>query len=163
MHEYSNNSAVSFNQISMNDEKIFNLFVNKKIVKDGVMTKSFLELCKKLQPQKFSDLLNAFGIYYGALKQEDTLITCREDVFDLALQYDNREKAFEIMGNVRKGKGAKLYSKEDFKSYPAWFYELICNVEYLWPKAGLINIAKLYYYSQWYKIYYPSLPKNENN
>lgn len=161
--DYSNQSAVSFNQIPMNDKKILNLFVKKKIVKDKVMLESFLELCKKLKPQKFSDLSKAFGVYCGSFEPKENLITCREDVFYLALNYENREKAFEIMENVRKGKGARLYSEEHFENYPEWFYDFISNTLYLWPKAGLIYNAKLYYYSEWYKTYFPGLVNNENN
>jgi DNA polymerase-3 subunit alpha (Gram-positive type) len=81
----------------------------------------------------------------------------REDIYDYLISRGmSSEDAFRIMKIVRRGEADERLSEKDFEGYdlPKWFYEFICKIEYIWPKAHAISSVKTAMRMAWFKRYH---------
>lgn len=131
------------------------------------------ELIEKLKPTKFSDLVKIMGLSFGSGVWENNaeelinkgvplneIISSRDDVMRTLLKYGvDREDAFIIMENIRKGKGLLKEQETIIKEHnlPDWFINSCNKIEYLWLEAHIIESIKIELLFASLKIYFPKL------
>lgn len=131
-----------------------------------------IQMLLDTKPQTFSDLVRISGLSHGTnvwtgnaqllIKEGKTDIAnaiCTRDDIMLYLIEKGLEasKAFEIMEQVRKGKGLKeeqeRYMKEN--EVPDWYIGSCKKISYMFPKAHAAAYVMMAYRIAYYKIHYP--------
>lgn len=86
----------------------------------------------------------------------------REDTYYFMKEKDLENTAFDLMTFIGKGKiHAKFAKWNDYKkvlkehNISDDYIDYCSNIGYLWPKSACINRALVYYFSTYYKIYFP--------
>ncbi len=88
----------------------------------------------------------------------------REDIYDFMKENDLESMAFELMNFIGKGKSHSKFHARKWDEYKKLLkehnisddYRNYCsNIDYLWPKSACVNRAFVYYFSTYYKIYFP--------
>ncbi|ATP59922.1 PolC-type DNA polymerase III [Mesomycoplasma dispar] len=130
---------------------------------------------KMLQTAKvksFADIVAICGLAHGTGVWQDNaetlissknhvindVISCRDDImiYLLKMNLEHRD-AFNIMENVRKGKGLneseiKLLTE---KEVPVWYIESLQKIGYLFPKAHAVAYAMKAWKIAYFKLYHP--------
>lgn len=130
---------------------------------------------KMLQTAKvksFADIVAICGLAHGTGVWQDNaetlissknhvindVISCRDDImiYLLKMNLEHRD-AFNIMENVRKGKGLneseiKLLNE---KEVPVWYIESLQKIGYLFPKAHAVAYAMKAWKIAYFKLYHP--------
>ena len=67
------------------------------------------------------------------------------------------KQAYNIMENIRKGKGITEDVEVIMQKHniPDWYIELCNRIQYIFPKAHNAECAMLEYKVAWYGIHYP--------
>ena len=115
----------------------------------------------KLNPGCFSDLVRIIAMMHGMQVWKDNAevltrngrklsdcISTRDDVLQKLLTVGmDRERAYEIMNRVRKGRGLTKEMERDMTSagVPDWFIESCGRIVYLFPKAHAADYALLHW------------------
>lgn len=124
------------------------------------------------KPKSFAELVQISGLSHGTdvwLNNAETLISkeglalkdvigCRDDIMTYLVYQKLEEKvAFNIMEDVRKGKGLKPeYEKLMQKHHvPQWYIESCKKIKYMFPKAHATAYVLMAWRVAWYKVYYP--------
>ena len=145
-------------KISLYDPRVMGLFKST----DALETK----------PAFFSDLIRISGLSHGTdvwrdnaetLIREGTaditsVIGTRDDIMIYLIGKGlEREQAFCIMENVRKGKGLKPKWEEEMCRHdvPEWYIRSCKKIKYLFQKAHAAAYVMMAYRIAWYKVYYP--------
>ncbi len=131
-----------------------------------------MEMLKDTKPTKFSDLVQISGLSHGTdvwrgnakeliddgVCELKDLIGCRDDIM-VYLMYQGIESlsAFNIMENVRKGRGL---SDDDIKlmkvnKIPDWYIQSCQKIKYMFPKAHAAAYVLMALRIAYYKVYYP--------
>ncbi len=151
-----------------------NLF-NNKVGTNGLPefgTSFVKEMLTITLPKKFSDLIRISGLSHGTdvwlgnakdLIENNNInisevISCRDDIMVYLIEkgLDNKD-AFNIMENVRKGKGLTEDYIEKMKNnnVPDWYINSCNKIKYLFPKAHATAYVSMAWKIAWYKYYYP--------
>ena len=176
--ELERHTGVSAAQVKTNDKAILNVFWQ--------VGRSFLPghnelwtageslqnaVIRKLKPGHFSDLVRIMAMMHGVQVWRDNAelllrsghelrdcISTRDDVMQklLAVSID-RARAYEIMNNVRKGRGLTKEMECDLAlaGIPDWFIESCNKIVYLYPKAHVTDYTLLYWKLAYYRLHFP--------
>ncbi len=132
-------------------------------------------------PKNFSELVRISGFSHGTdvwlnnakdlitagdVKLEDAIST-RDDIMNYLIRYGvDSQIAFNVMENVRKGKGlekknnlgqAISNNEEELtaKKIPEWFLESCKKISYLFPRAHAVAYVMMAFRIAWFKINHP--------
>ena len=131
----------------------------------------FIHLIRSCRPQKISDFIRMSALSHGTgvwkgngeelIREGKTLkdiICTRDDIMRyLIRQGMEREKAFEIMEMVRKGKGLTPKAEQAMLNVnvPEWYTESCKKTGYLFPQAHCAGYTDFALRLAYYKIYHP--------
>ncbi|MXR05747.1 PolC-type DNA polymerase III [Mesomycoplasma flocculare] len=122
--------------------------------------------------KSFADIFAICGLAHGTGVWQDNaqalitskkhlihdVISCRDDIMIYLLKKNvEHRKAFNIMENVRKGKGL---DESDIKllmgqKVPIWYIESLQKIGYLFPKAHAVAYAMKAWKIAYFKLYHP--------
>ncbi|AAT27543.1 PolC-type DNA polymerase III [[Mycoplasma] mobile] len=122
--------------------------------------------------KSFSDLISVSGLSHGTdvwnnnaedliLKknlQLKDIISCRDDIMVFLITKGvNELKAFQIMENVRKGKGLNSEEEQLLKAHKVsdWYIDSLNKIKYMFPKAHAAAYVMMAWRIAWFKLYYP--------
>lgn len=163
---FSNLSALAINSEDLNGEMTGAIGIPE--FGTGFVRKMLLAT----KPNSFAQLVQISGLSHGTdvwlnnaeeliMKEKLSLkdvIGCRDDIMTY-LVYQNLpvKIAFNIMEDVRKGKGLKSeYEKLMQKHHvPQWYIESCKKIKYMFPKAHATAYVLMAWRVAWYKVYYP--------
>lgn len=131
-----------------------------------------IQMLLDTKPKTFADLVRISGLSHGTnvwtdnaqvlIREGKTDITnaiCTRDDIMLYLIEKGLEasKAFEIMEQVRKGKGLKPDQEEYMREneVPDWYIGSCKKISYMFPKAHAAAYVMMAFRISYYKIYYP--------
>lgn len=144
---------------------------------------NILSVLKDCAPKSYNDLARIQSLAHGTgvwIDNQDQLIRSgiadirciiadREDVFDQCITKGlDRELAFKVAEDVRKGKVAKGKSAvwDEAKNAlfaagtPEWYVTACEKIEYLFPRAQSLSYMLRDWYLAWFKVYCPEQFKN---
>ena len=119
-----------------------------------------VEISNKVKPKNFDDLVKITSLAHGTNAWKDNaerlmnneasnlseIVSNRDDLFDILVNHNvSKNEAYEIMEDVRKGKGISKCSKYyDYESLsksgiPEWLIDSCNKIKYLFPRAHAIN------------------------
>lgn len=124
------------------------------------------------KPNSFAQLVQISGLSHGTdvwLNNAEVLITkegkelrevigCRDDIMTYLMYQKLPAKiAFNIMEDVRKGKGLKPEYEKIMQEHhvPNWYIESCKKIKYMFPKAHATAYVLMAWRVAWYKVYYP--------
>ncbi len=129
------------------------------------------DVIRELEPKCFSDLVRIFSMMHGVDIWKDNAeclissgislrdcISTRDDVMQELLRNGiNREKAYQIMDSVCKGKGITNEMEQDMfcADIPDWYIESCSFIDYLFPKAHAVEYMLLYWKLAFYRLHFP--------
>ncbi|MDO5724737.1 MAG: PolC-type DNA polymerase III [Tissierellia bacterium] len=174
-------------KIDLNDKDTMSLFssadslkLNKEIFDCDLGTLGIPEfgtyfvrdMLKDTSPDTFDELTRISGLSHGTNVwinnakdlinngQADlkTVICTRDDIMlTLIKEGCNEEHAFNIMEQVRKGKGLKDYDIEAIKntSVPDWYIDSCQKIKYMFPKSHAVAYVMLSFRIAYFKLNYP--------
>lgn len=134
-----------------------------------------VEISNKVKAKNFDDLVKVTSMAHGTNAWNDNaetlinngtsnlseIVSNRDDLFDILVNHNvSKNEAYEIMEDVRKGKGISKCSKYyDYESLlksgiPEWFVDSCNKIKYLFPRAHAISYTLLAWKLIWFKIHY---------
>ena len=134
-----------------------------------------VEISNKVKPKNFDDLVKITSLAHGTNAWNDNaeslmnneasnlseIVSNRDDLFDILVNHNvSKNEAYEIMEDVRKGKGISKCSKYyDYESLlksgiPEWLIDSCNKIKYLYPRAHAISYTLLAWKLIWFKIHY---------
>ncbi len=171
LFKLENATGIKANQIPLDDKKTIELI--KACDTDGIPeleNDDVREVIKTVNPHKFNDLIKLFGLCYGKGTWNDNrkylfnkeirfsdFIAYRDDVMLTLIKYGlDRQKAFLISEQIRKGKG---FTNEQYDELldlgvPNWYLDLCNKIEYLFPKAHCAEYVRLSFILAYYKTHF---------
>lgn len=173
--------------IPLNDEKTMELFsgveplgvtadeIGSTVGTYGIPefgTRFVRQMLEATRPTTFSELVRISGLSHGTdvwLNNAQTLIESevanlsevictRDDIMIYLIQQGmDKNQAFQIMENVRKGKGLKDKQKDVMKDcqIPPWYIESCQKIKYMFPKAHAVAYVMMAFRIAYFKVYYP--------
>ncbi|MDO4778807.1 MAG: PolC-type DNA polymerase III [Tissierellia bacterium] len=183
----SDQSGIDAISIDLSDKDTMSIFNNTdklNIVHDYTNIKSgslgipefgtgfVREMLKDTKPTTFGELVRISGLSHGTdvwLNNAQTLIsdgTCtlkeaictRDDIMNYLIAKKLPSKhAFDIMEQVRKGKGLKDIDIEVMKEkkVPQWYIDSCIKIKYMFPKAHAVAYVMMAYRIAFYKVHHP--------
>ncbi len=135
-------------------------------------TKFVRKMLEETNPRTFGDLVKISGLSHGEdvwtnnaqefIRSGDatieTIISTRDDIMNyLILKGLPKKLAFDIMENVRKGKGLKDDEVEVMKekNVPNWYIESCKKIKYMFPRAHAVAYVMMACRIAYFKVYYP--------
>jgi DNA polymerase-3 subunit alpha (Gram-positive type) len=135
-------------------------------------TKFVRDMLWDTKPQCFSDLVRISGYSHGTgvwlnnaqdlIKNKTAsmkeIIAARDDIMLFLLQQGVDERiAYNIMEDVRKGKGVKSEYQQEMRKQkvPEWYIESCQKIRYLFPKAHAVAYIIMAYRIAYCKVHYP--------
>ncbi len=131
------------------------------------------DLVTEAAPTSFADLVRISGLSHGEnvwnnnardlIKQGradlTSVITCRDDIMNYLIKNGLPENiAFQIMEDVRKGKGLKpeYIQKMQACRVPAWYIKSCDKIKYLFPKAHAAAYVLMAFRIAYFKVHHPT-------
>ena len=135
-------------------------------------TRFVRQMLEVARPTTFAELVRVSGLSHGTdvwknnaetLIKEGTAslaeaICIRDDIMRYLIQKGlEKNDAFQIMENVRKGKGLKLGEEELMRRYqvPEWYIDSCKRIKYMFPRAHAVAYVTMAYRIAWFKLYHP--------
>jgi len=180
-------TGVDAKKIRLDDPKTLSLFSSPEALgvtaeeigaKTGTLgipefgTKFVRQMLEDTKPSTFSHLVRISGLSHGTnvwvgnaqdlvlngTADISQIIACRDDIMLYLIQKGlDSSHAFNIMEQVRKGKGLKPQDIEAMKGHdvPDWYIESCQKISYMFPKAHAVAYVTMSFRVAWFKIYYP--------
>lgn len=163
---FSNLSALDINSDDLNGEVTGAIGIPE--FGTGFVRKMLLAT----KPKSFAELVQISGLSHGTdvwINNAEVLISkeglelkdvigCRDDIMTyLMYQKLPAKTAFNIMEDVRKGKGLKPEYEKLMQEHhvPQWYIESAKKIKYMFPKAHATAYVLMAWRVAWYKVYYP--------
>ena len=166
LHDLTN---INPKTIKLDDEYISDAMINKMCAFTN--TEMIKTIIQETQAKTFDDLVRIYGLIHGTDTWQDNaetiisneeanlsqVITSRDDVMVYLMEKGiDRVIAYNIMENVRKGKGLtadiqNIMIKHDI---PEWYIKSCNKIKYLFPKAHAVNYMLYLLRLAWYKTNY---------
>lgn len=177
LEELINTVNSNLSELDIDNADILNYLAteNYKEVFDNIPELKYefvIKVANATKPKTFNDLVKLISLTHGTdvwnnnaeiLTKEkranlQDVISNRDDLFDILVSHGvSIEKSYEIMENVRKGKGYiyKGEYEELSKKYnlPEWFSDSCFKIYYLFPRAHAISYALIAWKLIWFKIH----------
>ncbi len=135
-------------------------------------TRFVRQMLEATRPTTFSELVRISGLSHGTdvwLNNAQTLIEgeiaslnevicTRDDIMIYLIQQGiEKNRAFQIMENVRKGKGLKTGQVDVMQesNIPPWYIESCQKIKYMFPKAHAVAYVMMAFRIAYFKVYYP--------
>lgn len=176
--KFFKDNGLDLDEINILDSKVIDMFSpNSDLDYIGVPEFGYgskmAELIETTNPKSFSDLVKVTSLAHGTnvwnnngeilyaqgVELKD-LLGCREDVYNALIKYGvDRINAYNIMENVRKGKGLTKEQEDiiKFHNLPKWFIYSCNKIRYMFPKAHAIEYVINALMIAWVKVYKPAL------
>jgi DNA polymerase-3 subunit alpha (Gram-positive type) len=165
-------SGIDINSIPLDDEKTLSLFNNADTHGVPVFDKDFTRhMLQVLTPRSFDDLIKISGLAHGTgawdsaerviVSGKATLsevISSRDDIMVYLMEMGaDREVSYEIMEDIRKGRGIAEKNAEIMVNLgvPEWYTKSCREIAYLFPKAHAVAYALMAYQTAWFKVHKP--------
>ncbi|MBP5301498.1 MAG: PolC-type DNA polymerase III [Bacilli bacterium] len=180
-------SGVDFINIPLNDKRVLSLFttckelhLKKNILNVQTGTAGLPEfgtdfvqkVLKVAKPKTFNDLVIISGITHGTdvwnnnaeslLKDNKAtlseIIGCRDDIMIFLIKQGlTNEISFQIMEDIRKGKGLQKEQAKIMREYkvPDFYIDSCNKIKYLFPRAHAVAYVTQAVRVGYFKIYYP--------
>ncbi|NLB90953.1 MAG: PolC-type DNA polymerase III, partial [Clostridiales bacterium] len=187
IHMLSRLTGVSYKNIQLDDPKVMSLFqspealgvtseeINCSTGTYGVPefgTGFVRQMLEDTKPSTMEELIRISGLSHGTdvwLGNARDLITSgtaplsqcictRDDIMNALITYGVESKmSFDIMENVRKGKGLTIQMEEAMteKKVPGWFIESCQKIKYMFPKGHAVAYVTMALRIAWFKVYHP--------
>ncbi|MFA6808294.1 MAG: PolC-type DNA polymerase III [Eubacteriales bacterium] len=182
-------TGIDAKKIRLDDKDTISLFSSPEVLgvsakeigcKTGTLgipefgTKFVRQMLEDIQPKTFSHLVRISGLSHGTnvwlgnaqdlilngIADISQIIACRDDImlYLIIMGLDNSH-AFNIMENVRKGKGLKTEDIEAMQAHnvPNWYIESCQKIKYMFPKAHAVAYVTMAFRIAWFKINYPEV------
>lgn len=124
------------------------------------------------RPEKFGELVRISGLSHGTnvwlnnaqdlIRQNQAVlgevICTRDDIMTFLIQRGLEDNmSFNIMENVRKGKGLKPEHITEMEKIdlPNWYIDSCMKIEYMFPKAHAVAYVLMSYRIAYFKVHYP--------
>lgn len=135
-------------------------------------TRFVRQMLEATRPTTFSELVRISGLSHGTdvwLNNAQTLIEgeiaslnevicTRDDIMIYLIQQGiEKNRAFQIMENVRKGKGLKDGQVDIMQEseVPSWYIESCKKIKYMFPKAHAVAYVMMAFRIAYFKVNYP--------
>jgi DNA polymerase III subunit alpha, Gram-positive type len=179
-------SGIDPKNVPLNDPMVMSLFSSNHALKldtrypfdsTGAVglpefgTQFVREMLRVTQPRNFSDLVRISGLSHGtdvwlnnakdlvlSGKTLKDVIGCRDDIMVTLIHQGLPPKiSFDIMENVRKGKGLKKEWIDIMKSNGVddWYIDSCQKIKYMFPKAHAVAYVLMAVRVAYYKLYHP--------
>lgn len=187
IHDLENMTGVDSSIVRFDDQKILGIFnstenlnlIDKSYdLKKGTLgipefgTNFVRSMLEDTKPEKLADLIRISGLSHGTnvwinnaqeLIRSGTItindvIATREQIMLYGIQMGiPRDKAFNIMERVRKGKGLSEENLEVMKkaNVPSWYLNSCNRISYMFPKAHAVAYVLMSFRIAHYKVYHP--------
>ena len=136
-------------------------------------TRNNRNILDKTKPTTFAELVSLSGLTHGtdvwannAERWIDELgltlkdvIACRDDIMTYLISKGlDSKKSFDIMENVRKGRGLNEQWIRDMREHdvPEWYIKSCLLIKYMFPKAHAVAYVMMAVRIAWWKVYYPA-------
>lgn len=135
-------------------------------------TKFVRQMLIDTQPCTFAELVRISGLSHGTdvwinnaqdlvkgnVAELKEVISTRDDIMNfLILKKLPSKDAFNIMENVRKGKGLKSDDEDLMRqnNVPEWYIDSCNKIKYMFPKAHAVAYVMMSFRIAYFKVYYP--------
>ncbi|MDD4802982.1 MAG: PolC-type DNA polymerase III, partial [Syntrophomonas sp.] len=135
-------------------------------------TRFVRQMLEATRPTSFSELVRISGLSHGTdvwinnaqsliagnLATLNEVICTRDDIMTYLIYKEmDKNKAFEIMEKVRKGKGLKPPEVAEMEKcrVPSWYIDSCQKIKYMFPKAHAVAYVTMAFRIAWYKINFP--------
>ncbi len=175
-------------KIPLDDEQTLQLFSDISVIdlepeqlemQTGVLavpefgTTFVRDMVEEAKPSSFADLVRISGLSHGTnvwlgnarnlinSGQADltSVITCRDDIMNFLMDHGLPDEiAFEIMEDVRKGRGLDQDQVQKMKAngVPEWYIKSCQKIEYLFPKAHAAAYVIMAFRIAYFKVHHPA-------
>ncbi len=130
------------------------------------------QMLVETQPNTFSELVRISGLSHGTdvwinnaqnlvkdkIASLSEVISTREDIMLYLINAGmDKKKAFQIMENVRRGKGLSREDESEMRSLniEEWYIESCNKIKYMFPKAHAAAYVMMSFRIAYFKVYYP--------
>ncbi|MCL2843501.1 MAG: PolC-type DNA polymerase III [Oscillospiraceae bacterium] len=130
------------------------------------------EMLNDTKPENFDTLVRLSGFSHGTdvwlgnakdlilsgTAKVSEVIGCRDDIMLFLIHQGVEPKmAFDIMENVRKGRGLKpdWVAAMEAAKVPGWYIESCQKIKYLFPKAHAVAYVMMAFRIAWFKVHRP--------
>lgn len=149
--------------------KIVDLLIKEQFY-SSVDLEVLSDIKSKIAIDDIDKLVELVGVLFGTGKNTQDaiienistdllqIISSRDDIMVYLMQNKiERKQAYDIMENVRKGKGITEEMEVIMQKHniPDWYIELCNKINYIFPKAHNVDRAMLEYKVAWYGVHYP--------
>lgn len=180
-------TGVNARDIKLDDKDTMSLFISSEklgIINDKILgetgaaaipefgTKFVRNMLVETRPTTFDELVRISGLSHGTdvwvgnaqelvknkvatLKE---VICARDDIMNYLIAKGIDAKiSFNIMENVRKGKGLKPEWIDLMRenSVPGWYINSCLMIKYMFPKAHAVAYVMMAFRIAWFKVHYP--------
>jgi len=135
-------------------------------------TRFVRQMLEVTRPKTFSELVRISGLSHGTnvwinnardLIKDDIaalgdVICSRDDIMTYLIQKGiDKQQAFKIMEQVRKGRGLNRDEIDIMKgcNVPLWYIDSCNKIEYMFPKAHAVAYVTMAFRIAYFKVYYP--------
>ncbi len=135
-------------------------------------TRFVRQMLEATRPTTFSELVRISGLSHGTdvwlnnaqnliegeIASLNEVISTRDDIMIYLIQQGiEKNRAFQIMENVRKGKGLKPEQIEILQEahIPSWYIESCQKIKYMFPKAHAVAYVMMAFRIAYFKVYHP--------